>query len=229
MPVPPPRVLLLVLLAVMVLAWAWCLPAAAATPAEVQEIVRLINDERIAHGLRPLILDPRLSDAAQDHCDDMAGHNFVSHTGSDGSSYWDRVSHAGYDPVLVGEVITAGQAQPAAAVQAWFGSAPHHAIILVPDATHIGVGHTERPGTTYVHYWTVDIAQPGPNYTPIAPTAPPPPPPTNTPLPTPTAPRPTAYPGPSVPPIPSITPTPFPDDILRRLQPRLFLPAISRH
>src|SRR3954453_13615438 len=129
---PPPRSLLLVPVTAILLVVLWSVPVRASSPLEAQDIVRLINDERAANGLRPLTLEPRLSAAAQRHSDDMAAHDFVSHTGSDGSSYWDRVTQAGYAGQIVGEVITAGQSSTNDVVNAWINSPTHHAIILVP-------------------------------------------------------------------------------------------------
>lgn len=40
--------------------------------------------------------DPRLVQAAQGHADDLAAHNYASHTGSDGRSPNQRVRDAGY-------------------------------------------------------------------------------------------------------------------------------------
>lgn len=228
MSVPPPRTLLLVFLAIPLFVWAWNQPATAAGPEETQEIVRLINQERERHGLSPLRLEPRLSQAAQGHSDDMARRDFVSHTGSDGSSYWQRVTRTGYAPQLVGEVITAGQSVPSNAVDAWWISSSHKMILLTAEAVHIGVGHGARQGSRYGHYWTVVIAQPGPNFIPFV-ASPTPVPPTHTPVPPRATATPLPYPGPPTPSLPTPAPTPFPDYILRRLVPRLFLPHIDQH
>ena len=61
-----------------------------------EEVVLLVNQERASRGIAPLVMDDRLLAAAQGHALDMATHDFVSHTGSDGSSAGERIAAAGY-------------------------------------------------------------------------------------------------------------------------------------
>ena len=61
-----------------------------------QAVLGLVNDIRVASGLDPLALDVRLASSAQGHSVDMSTGNFLSHTGSDGSSPGDRMTAAGY-------------------------------------------------------------------------------------------------------------------------------------
>ncbi|MCW5881744.1 MAG: CAP domain-containing protein [Anaerolineae bacterium] len=239
MPLPSPRSRLLVLVVAIMLVVAWCMPAAASTPEEVQEITRLINIERTSRGLRPLSIETRLVIAAQQHSDDMATRDFFSHTGSDGRDLWQRLLDVGYSAQLVGEAIAGGQSTPADVVSGWMRSDGHRMLLLHPDLAHLGVGHAYNAGATFKHYWTADVAQPGGGYTtptPVSiatlpPTMPPPtathiPPPTATLIPPPpTATLPAYVPPTRVPPGPS--PTPLPPDIVRLMVPRLFLPDIG--
>ncbi len=212
MPVlPPPRSWLLVLV-VVCLVWAWTRPTTAASIVETYALVERINADRAQHGLPPLVAEARLSQAAQAHSDDMATHDFVGHVGSDGRGYWQRVTDTGYQGLMIGEVITAGQASTDGAFDAWLHSDPHHAILLTADLTQMGVGHAERQGTRYGHYWTVVVARPAPSYVPtLVPT-----------------PGPTQVLVPQISATPTPTPTPFPPEIVRRLVPRQFLPLIGR-
>ncbi len=61
-------------------------PPPPSTPVDV--VVSLTNDERAKVGCPALTISSQLSSAAQGHTDDMATHNLMSHTGSDGSSPW---------------------------------------------------------------------------------------------------------------------------------------------
>jgi len=129
--------------------------------ANEQAIADLINQQRRAHGLPALALVPELTQAARRHSRDMADHNFVSHTGSDGSSYIDRVREAGYDGVAGGEIIGAGfGGDPQAMVSCWMNSPGHRSLILSPDAEEMGVGYTVNHNSAYGHYWTVDFGSP---------------------------------------------------------------------
>ncbi len=186
-------------------------PAAQTAADDVaQRVVDLTNQERAKAGLPPLTLDPALSSAALAHSQDMADHDYFSHTGSDGSTVDQRIKAAGYSPLWAyGENIAAGQPTPEDVVSAWMSSAGHRANILNSGYEHIGVGYVYAAGTPYGYYWTEDLASHGPaalpttsvppSPTPVSPTATPAPP-TATPLP-PTPLPPTAMP---------IAPTPMP-------------------
>jgi uncharacterized protein YkwD len=62
-----------------------------------REIHNAINDRRAERGLSQLDYDAELATIAQNHSDDMATNDFLSHTGSDGSTMEDRYQQAGYD------------------------------------------------------------------------------------------------------------------------------------
>ena len=57
----------------------------------VAQIVRLVNDARASAGCRPVTLEERLTEAAQDYTDVMARSGVLSHTGPDGSTMAGRV------------------------------------------------------------------------------------------------------------------------------------------
>jgi len=67
--------------------------------------VRLVNLERSNVGLDPVGIDMRLIGAARRHSDDMAANDFVSHTGSDGSTVGLRVTAQGYSWSWIGWTI----------------------------------------------------------------------------------------------------------------------------
>lgn len=124
-----------------------------------QQVIELINQERGAQGLAPLHVDDRLMRAAQHHSQDMAANNFVSHTGSDGSSPWDRIEREGYPLAVGGETIAAGYLNPPSVVAGWKGSPPHWSI-LMGDYQDIGVGYAFNANSHFHHYWTADLAVP---------------------------------------------------------------------
>lgn len=127
-------------------------------------VVSLTNHERAANGCGPLIVDARLQAAAEGHSLDMALNDFVSHTGSDGSSPWDRIHAQGYDYWIAAENIAAGYPTPESVVAGWMESPGHRANILNCSFVHIGVGYYYLPNDTgsvnYYHYWTQDFAAP---------------------------------------------------------------------
>jgi len=198
----------------------------------IQRVVDLTNQQRASAGLPPLTVNSALNASALAHSQDMASHNFFSHTGSDGSSVDQRIRAAGYSPLWAwGENIAAGQPSPEEVVNAWMNSASHRANILSPYYREIGVAYVYAPGTTYLHYWTQDFASHGPaQEQPASPpptTVPPTPAPRPTALPSPTPVRPTpTLPRPTrVPPTPTLQrPSPVPPTAMPTATPA---PAIS--
>ena len=77
--------------------------------------------------------DPRLTEAAQRHANDMLKSGLDGHIGSDGSSPQARITDAGIRTRYTGEVVywgTGSAATPNVAVDMWMQSPPHRAIIL---------------------------------------------------------------------------------------------------
>ncbi|MEW6569238.1 MAG: CAP domain-containing protein, partial [Chloroflexota bacterium] len=127
-------------------------------------LLTLINQERQNQGLAPYNLDSRLQAAARLHSTDMACNNFLSHTGSDGSSVGDRVRRQGYNWTWVGENIYAtsntSSSAPQQAFTWWMNSAPHRANLLSSNYTDIGIGYVYHAGSTYGGYFTAVFARP---------------------------------------------------------------------
>ncbi len=124
------------------------------------EVVALINEARADDNLDPLVMQSQLRAAALEHSVDMACNDFVSHTGSDGSSPWARIQNQGYVFSTAAENVAAGQLTPQDVVDAWMASNSHRANIMNPDFVHIGVGYAYVDGSTFGVYWTAVFASP---------------------------------------------------------------------
>jgi uncharacterized protein YkwD len=103
------------------------------------KVVEITNQEREAAGCGKVTVNAKLANAARLHSQDQAEHNNMSHTGSDGSSPWDRSERAGYNNAI-GENVAMGYRTPAAVMDGWMNSDGHRANILNCDAKAIGVG-----------------------------------------------------------------------------------------
>jgi uncharacterized protein YkwD len=125
----------------------------------ISQIESSINAERANAGLPPLTVNALLASAAQGHSADMACHNMISHTGSDGSSVHSRIVAAGYVPSYSEEIIYAG-GSPQAALTWWMNDQIHRDAILNPNATEMGVGHAYFSNGAYGDFFTVDFASP---------------------------------------------------------------------
>ena len=123
--------------------------------AEEEAVVSRINQERQNNNLTPLRVADELVDAARRHSNDMAENNIFSHTGSDGSSPFDRMIEAGYRFRYAGENVAAGYATAQQTVNAWMNSAGHRANILNRNYCDVGIGYAYDPGSSYRNYWTL--------------------------------------------------------------------------
>ncbi|MEU6383651.1 CAP domain-containing protein [Streptomyces bauhiniae] len=130
-------------------------PAATAS-GDVARVVELVNAERAKVGCSPVKLNSTLTKAAQDHSADMAAHNTMSHTGSDGSDPGSRITAAGYRWSAYGENVAYGYATPEQVMAGWMDSPGHRENILNCSYQEIGVG-LAQPGS----YWTQDFGTAG--------------------------------------------------------------------
>jgi len=134
-------------------------------------ILKLINKERRARGLKALKLRKSLTKAARRHSRDMARKRYFSHRSRNGRTPGQRIRKAGYSwrncrSWKVGENIawaTSGCATAEATVKAWMASKSHRKIILARSFRDIGVGNARGSirynGTTLknVTFFTIDL------------------------------------------------------------------------
>ena len=97
-------------------------------PEAVPALVNSINAYRAQHGLPAMIYSPELQAAAKRHASDMARHNSLNHTGTDGSSFSMRARDAGFAMSGGGEIIAQGS--EGEAVSMWSRSPGHNAQML---------------------------------------------------------------------------------------------------
>jgi hypothetical protein len=116
---------------------------------------QMINDYRRSHGLGPVEIHPRLTAAAQEHSEDLARHDTISHQGSDGSQPWTRVERAGYPARFTAENVSVGRISMDSLIMGWRHSPPHNANLLASNARQMGIAMVYRPGTRYKTYWTL--------------------------------------------------------------------------
>jgi len=102
----------------------------------------------------PLTLNESLNRAALEHSQDMARHGYMDHTGRDGSTPADRITHAGYKWRMVGENLASGVMTPEEAVAGWLQSPHHCENLMTPRFTEMGVAFAVNPATDAGVYWT---------------------------------------------------------------------------
>lgn len=131
-----------------------------------REVVRLVNQHRNEHGLKPLIINKDLTQAARYHALDMGSKNYFSHDTQNNSSisskksipFYERVREFFKTRVALGENIGGGYTSPEAVVRGWMNSKGHRENILHSGWTSIGVGYIKVDHSVYGHYWVQDFA-----------------------------------------------------------------------
>jgi uncharacterized protein YkwD len=117
-------------------------------PAAGQRVLELTNQARAARrscgsqafdAAKPLRWSDKLAEASRRHAEDMAQHNYFSHSGRDGSSPAQRAQRAGFRYKLIGENIAAGRPMsPEEAVAGWLRSTGHCVNLMNPGFTEMG-------------------------------------------------------------------------------------------
>jgi uncharacterized protein YkwD len=118
-----------------------------------QAVLELVNDARSAKGCKALVIDDRITTAAQAHSTDMATQNYFSHTSKDGRTFDVRMKEAGY-PRPGGENIAKGYTTPEQVMQGWMNSTGHRENIENCSFTTMGLGLDTRG-----NYWTQNFGR----------------------------------------------------------------------
>jgi len=115
----------------------------ALTPQE-QQMVDLVNQERIKAGLQPLTVDRKLTELARLKAQDMVKNNYFDHISPTYGSPFDMMRQAGITYRTAGENIAAASSVERAHT-ALMNSSGHRANILNPNFTRIGIGIVPDP------------------------------------------------------------------------------------
>lgn len=110
-----------------------------ADPLSERQLVALVNEERVAAGLAPLELDPRLVPVARGHATEMLRLRYFSHVSDVTGTPFDRLSAAGIRYTRAGENLAYARSV-ATAHRGLMDSPGHRENILRPEFTRIGIG-----------------------------------------------------------------------------------------
>jgi uncharacterized protein YkwD len=108
-------------------------------------VLRELNAIRTQHGLVPVRLDARLSEAAAQHSREMGADGYFHHESHDGTLFWKRIARwypsTGFVYWSVGENLlwSSPDVDPKRALDLWMHSPEHRANILAPRWREIGV------------------------------------------------------------------------------------------
>ncbi|MDO8561849.1 MAG: CAP domain-containing protein [bacterium] len=113
---------------------------AAVLPAALTD---LTNHDRIASGNSILTQDPLLAQAAQKKADDMAAKSYFAHVSPDGKTPWYWLDSVGYTYSYAGENLAVNFTDSMDVETAWMNSPEHHANIVKPEYTRVGIGTSQ--------------------------------------------------------------------------------------
>lgn len=105
------------------------------------QVLNIVNRERVAQGLAELTMDADLLEAAMVRASEI--HMYFSHTRPNGSSCFTACEK------MSGENIAAGNRTPESVMQSWMNSPGHKANILTESYKSIGIGCFVQDGVMY--------------------------------------------------------------------------------
>lgn len=120
------------------------------TSGYVDEVIRLVNEERAKEGLQPLTKSNDLCKAAGIRAEEIV--NLFDHTRPDGRDCFTVLDDYNIRYMAVGENIAAGQSNPSGVMYAWMNSSGHRSNILSDSFGQIGIGFVKGKGD-YGTYW----------------------------------------------------------------------------
>lgn len=148
----PPRRLSVLLWILLFAIFAGRSPTVCAHENPVGHLQDLLNQVRLNEGLAPLGHSTLLTQAAQRHADDLVTLGRLTHEGSDGSTYQQRIREARYqawdDGLTTNEVIWTGLGSAEDAL-IWFHTNPDWAILTDPEYREVGIGYADDSGVRY--------------------------------------------------------------------------------
>ena len=117
-----------------------CFPAITQAKEINQEnVVNLVNESRLENNLKPLFINPDLSQIARSKAQDMIKNHYFSHTSPDGVNPWYWFSQNNYSYKYAGENLAINYDNAEEEHEAWMKSPTHRKNILNHNFTEIGI------------------------------------------------------------------------------------------
>jgi uncharacterized protein YkwD len=124
-----------------------------------EELLDQINEYRKASSIPPLREVRTLTQAAQGHAEDMAAHDFINSTGSNGSTLNQRIRAAGYRGRILHEITSAGPPSAEETLSRLANNRVTNVQLLSQTAVECGIGVAGKPGSGRF-YWCIDLGAP---------------------------------------------------------------------
>lgn len=109
------------------------------SPVFENQLISLVNKERVSRNLQALKFDPELTEIARPHSADMFRRGYFAHNSPEGENVSDRAIAAGYNFLVIGENLAYAPSVELAH-RGLMNSEGHRRNILSPDFNKIGIG-----------------------------------------------------------------------------------------
>jgi uncharacterized protein YkwD len=103
-----------------------------------EQLILLTNKERQNAGVEALVINDKLTQAANEKANDMFEYDYWAHNSPTGKTPWTFIKSAGYSYVYAGENLARGFSTPEDVVRAWMASPDHRANMLSSNYTDVG-------------------------------------------------------------------------------------------
>jgi hypothetical protein len=104
----------------------------------VKDLLNYSNKKRDEAGLSDLILNPKLTLAAEQKAKDMFKKGYWAHMSPDGTEPWDFILGQKYDYIYAGENLAKNFSNSKEVVQAWYNSPSHKSNLLSANYDEVG-------------------------------------------------------------------------------------------
>jgi uncharacterized protein YkwD len=121
----------------------------------------MINGYRATQNVPQVQLSSSLNTLARSYAAALATNAKTARTVRPDGRLKARLVSVGYNAADVNESVTAGYHTFAEAFSGWRDSTPHRKVMLMSNATEMGIAAAYAPNTKYKVYWVLIMAQPG--------------------------------------------------------------------
>lgn len=109
-----------------------------ASDINITDLLKYTNKKREENGASDLVLNPKLSEAAEKKARDMFADGYWAHVAPDGTEPWDFIVGEGYDYIYAGENLAKNFSTSKEVVEAWFKSPSHKSNLIGVNYDEVG-------------------------------------------------------------------------------------------
>jgi hypothetical protein len=104
----------------------------------ISDLLKYTNKKREENGVSNLVINPKLSAAAEKKARDMFADGYWAHVSPDGTEPWDFIISEGYEYIYAGENLAKNFSTSKEVVEAWFKSPSHKSNLIGANYDEVG-------------------------------------------------------------------------------------------